>query len=227
MLFSLIFSLFLTQPVQESSITHRVVIPGTCFQPTEVSIPPFDTSLGTLIGVRIDPGLEIDWGYQLENRNPDAGSAIAGIMSWSGPQHDHHIPTEVGPFSQGDSWRFIRARVKGTYEQVGFFKRYCPTMYPVNAQTGSRWSGPYDGVTDFKGPSSLNVFAPSPMLFKGGSYREDAYFLDLVSNPYDLEIFYGYTFWWSIKSLPGGYAIWSTNMQVTARSAIRIEYFYV
>jgi len=219
MLFSLIFSLFLTQPVQETSIIHVVDIPGTCFEDTQVVVPPFDTSLGTLTGVKIDVGMEIDWALQVENLNP---YGIAwGLMGWNPNDHTPHFPQELG--GGGDSYRFIRTRITGTYDELAFFKRHCPVRWATN--NGIRIAAPFDGRNDFEGPSSLNVFEFQPMMFKGGSLRTDADLLNLVSSPYSLDVIYGYTFWWYVSGT--GMSIIHRNFQVDATSAVRIEYFYV
>ena len=227
MLLTCLIPFLLTQPVQESSITHEVDIPGVCGEDVQVSIPPFDTSLGTLTGVRIDGGLDIDWHLSVENLHDH--HLAWGLMSWNLFNHNNTFPEEVG--GEGDSFKFIRATVTGTYDEVAFFVRYCPIMYATN--NGSRFAAPFDGVADFKGPSSLAAREHQPMMFKGGSIRTDSNLLNLVSSPYSLDITYGHYLSWdrgTVCTQPISCLDWGGVLSVPtawATSAVRIQYFYI
>lgn len=222
------FSLLFSHPQQEiepelHSVRHEVVVPGDGWENTRVSVPSFNSNLGTLVGYKLQAGLEVKWYLQMENLSEDDSSFVYGVMSWNPYQNGSHypFPNEVG--GAGSSWWKMRVKMQNetaSPTSETYNKKEAPVLYAINSE-GSRLAAPFDGVIDFQGPSALNTIVLQELTFKGNNYVTEFNLGNLVNNPVVVEVYYSRIQKWML-----GFQHASINVGSDVHSVVAIEYFY-
>lgn len=153
-------------------VVHEVEVPGYHWGTPGVAVlPAFNPKLGELTGVRVDVGMEVLWHMGIENLYQAQGSYVSACQSWIPGPWDPNDPNYPWP-SPGDGtgkvpgefggpglnhW-WVEATLRGTSSEATRIDNHGRILFVQGSRGDRNIPSPYDGESDWQGPSGGSVF---------------------------------------------------------------------